>query len=88
MKKALPTKILLHVEVPPEAFRLAMRGRFMDSLAMVFDYDNLELFEVGIQDGDLVGTFSTERGDYLLPLRREFFGDALHRLADTIKNNM
>lgn len=83
-----PPKAVYEVEVPPEAFRLVMRGKAMDALDMVFDYDNLELYEVGIEGDYLIGTFATERGDFDLPLIKEYFGDALQRLADAIKNNL
>ena len=84
----LPPKAVFEVEVPPEAFRLVMRGKFMAALDMVFDYDNFEIYEVGVEGEWLIGTFATERGDFDMPLRKEYFGDQLQRLADAIKNNL
>ena len=85
----IPAKPFHVVDVPVNSYRLAMLGEYIEAFELVFDYGNLCIIELQYDDDlNLFGVFKMPKGETRLPLIPEYWGDALGRLVDTVRNNI
>jgi hypothetical protein len=85
----MPPKPLYVVDVPANSYRLAMLGEYIEAFELVFDYSNLSISELQYDDDlNLFGVFEMPKGETRLPLIAEYWGGALGRLAEAVKNNI
>jgi hypothetical protein len=85
----IPACPLVTVDVPANSYRLAMLGEYAEAFELVFDYSNLSILELQYDDDlNLFGVFEMPKGETLLPLIAEYWGNELGNLAEAVKNNI